>query len=112
MDWFPWGEEALNKAGEEDKLIVISVGFASCHWCHVMEEESFEDSLVSEIMNESFVSVKVDKEERPDIDGIYMDACQLIRNKSCGWPLNVIALPDGRPVFAGTYFEKEQRHQL
>ena len=108
VDWFPWGEEALNKAAEEDKLIVISVGFASCHWCHVMEEESFEDSLVSEIMNESFVSVKVDKEERPDIDGIYMDACQLIRNKSCGWPLNVIALPDGRPVFAGTYFEKEQ----
>ena len=112
VDWFPWGQEALNKAEEEDKLIVISVGFASCHWCHVMEEESFEDSLVSEVMNESFISIKVDKEERPDIDGIYMDACQLIRNKSCGWPLNVIALPDGRPVFAGTYFEKEQWIQI
>ena len=112
VDWFPWGQEALTKAEEEDKLIVISVGFASCHWCHVMEEESFEDSLVSEVMNESFISIKVDKEERPDIDGIYMDACQLIRNKSCGWPLNVIALPDGRPVFAGTYFEKEQWIQI
>lgn len=112
VDWYPWGEEALQKAQEEDKLLVISVGYASCHWCHVMEEESFEDSLVSEIMNANFVSIKVDKEERPDIDGIYMDACALIRNRSCGWPLNVIALPDGRAVFAGTYFEKEQWIQV
>ena len=108
VDWYPWGEDALEKADNEDKLIVISVGYAACHWCHVMEEESFEDSLVSEIMNESFVSIKVDREERPDIDGIYMKACNLLRNKGCGWPLNIIALPDGRPVFAGTYYEKDQ----
>lgn len=105
VNWYPWGEDALNKADDEQKLMVISVGYAACHWCHVMEEESFEDSLVAKIMNDNFVSIKVDREERPDIDKIYMDASYLMTGRG-GWPLNVIALPDGRPIFAGTYFPK------
>lgn len=105
VDWYPWSNEALNKAKEENKLLIISVGYAACHWCHVMEHESFEDVSVAEVMNDSFVSIKVDREERPDIDQIYMDAAYLITGRG-GWPLNVIALPDGRPVFAGTYFRK------
>lgn len=105
VDWYPWGEKALDKAQKEQKLMVISVGYAACHWCHVMEEESFEDSLVAKIMNENFVSIKVDREERPDVDKIYMDASYLMTGRG-GWPLNVIAMPDGRPIFAGTYFPK------
>ncbi|MEM1319593.1 MAG: thioredoxin domain-containing protein [Bacteroidota bacterium] len=107
VDWYPWGEEALAKAKAEDKMLVISVGYAACHWCHVMEHESFEDTLVSQIMNENFVCIKVDREERPDIDDVYMTACQMATGKSCGWPLNAFALPDGRPVWAGTYFPKK-----
>lgn len=107
VDWHPWGEEALQKAREEDKLLLISIGYAACHWCHVMERESFEDTAVANIMNRHFVSIKVDREERPDIDAIYMDACQLATGEACGWPLNVFALPDGRPVWAGTYFPKK-----
>ncbi|WP_300436899.1 thioredoxin domain-containing protein [Christiangramia sp.] len=107
VDWYEWGPEALQKAKEEDKPIIISVGYSSCHWCHVMEKESFMDSTVASIMNKYFVSIKIDREERPDIDKIYMDAAVLI-NGSGGWPLNAIALPDGRPFFAGTYFPKEQ----
>ena len=107
VDWYPWGEEALKKAEEEDKMILISVGYAACHWCHVMEEESFEDTTVARIMNEHFVSIKVDREERPDIDDIYMTACQMATGKSCGWPLNAFALPNGQPVWAGTYFPKK-----
>ncbi len=106
VDWYPWGEKALEKAKQEDKLVIISIGYAACHWCHVMEEESFEDSLVAQLMNEKFVSIKVDREERPDVDDVYMTAAQLI-NQRGGWPLNAIALPDGRPVFAGTYYPKE-----
>ena len=106
VDWYPWGNEALEKAKAENKLIVISIGYAACHWCHVMEHESFEDSSVAQVMNDSFVSIKVDREERPDVDQIYMDAAYLITGRG-GWPLNVIALPDGRPVFAGTYFRKD-----
>lgn len=105
VDWYPWGKEALNKAKAENKLIIISIGYAACHWCHVMEHESFEDASVAQVMNDFFVSVKVDREERPDVDQIYMDAAYLITGRG-GWPLNVIALPDGRPVFAGTYFRK------
>lgn len=108
VDWFPWGEEALEKAKREDKMLLISVGYAACHWCHVMEHESFEDTTVAKIMNEHFVSIKVDREERPDIDAIYMTACQMATDGSCGWPLNSFALPDGRPVWAGTYFPKKQ----
>ncbi len=108
VNWYPWGEEALAKAKAENKMLVISVGYAACHWCHVMEHESFEDTLVSNLMNEHFVSIKVDREERPDIDDIYMTACQMASGKGCGWPLNAFAFPDGRPVWAGTYFPKKQ----
>lgn len=108
VNWNPWGEAALAKAKEEDKLLIISVGYAACHWCHVMEHESFEDTLVARIMNEHFVSIKVDREERPDVDDVYMAACQLATEQGCGWPLNAIALPDGRPIWAGTYFPRKQ----
>lgn len=107
VDWYEWGEEALQKAQKENKPIIISVGYSACHWCHVMEEESFMDTAVAAIMNKDFISIKVDREERPDIDKVYMDAAQLL-NGSGGWPLNVISLPDGKPFFAGTYFTKEQ----
>ncbi|TKG97194.1 thioredoxin domain-containing protein [Puteibacter caeruleilacunae] len=107
VDWYPWGEEALEKAKEENKLLIISIGYAACHWCHVMEHESFSDSTVAHVMNDNFVSIKIDREERPDIDQIYMNAAFITTGQG-GWPLNVVALPDGRPVFAGTYFKKEQ----
>lgn len=106
VDWFPWGEEAWEKARSEDKLVIISIGYSACHWCHVMEHQSFEDYEVAAVMNESFVSIKVDREERPDIDAVYMEAVQLMTGRG-GWPLNCIALPDGRPVYGGTYFPKE-----
>ena len=105
VDWYPWGPEALQKAQQEDKLILISIGYAACHWCHVMEKESFQDQEVAKIMNEQFVCIKIDREERPDIDQIYMNAVQLMR-QSGGWPLNCIALPDGKPIWGGTYFTK------
>ncbi len=105
VNWYPWGNEALEKAKAENKLIIISIGYAACHWCHVMEHESFEDTSVAQVMNDFFISIKVDREERPDIDQIYMDAAYLITGRG-GWPLNIIALPDGRPVYAGTYFGK------
>ncbi len=106
VDWYPWGQDALQKAERENKLLVISIGYAACHWCHVMEHESFEDTSVAQVMNDFFVSIKVDREERPDIDQVYMDASYLITGRG-GWPLNVIALPDGRPFFAGTYYRKD-----
>lgn len=107
VDWMPWGDEAFDIAKEEDKLVLISIGYSSCHWCHVMEHESFEDESVAELMNEHFVCIKVDREERPDVDQVYMNAVQLMTN-SGGWPLNCFTLPDGRPVFGGTYFTKSQ----
>jgi len=106
VDWYEWGPEALEKAKRENKPLIISIGYASCHWCHVMERESFMDSTVARMMNDHFVSIKVDREERPDIDQIYMDAAQLISGRG-GWPLNAFALPDGRPFYAATYFPKE-----
>jgi uncharacterized protein YyaL (SSP411 family) len=108
VEWYPWGQEALEKAKSENKMILVSIGYAACHWCHVMEHESFEDSTVAAVMNDNFVCIKVDREERPDIDDVYMTACQLASGRGCGWPLNAFALPDGRPVWAGTYFPKEQ----
>jgi len=108
VDWYPWGREALDKAKSEDKLMVISIGYSSCHWCHVMEKEAFSDTAVSAFMNNHFVSIKVDREERPDIDRVYLSACRLVNGDACGWPLNIIALPDGKPVFSGTYMEKKQ----
>ena len=107
VNWNPWDKKYLNQAKDENKLVIISIGYASCHWCHVMERESFQDSTVAKLMNEKFVSIKVDREERPDIDQVYMNAIQLITG-SGGWPLNVIALPDGRPIWGGTYFSKDQ----
>lgn len=107
VDWYAWNEEALQKAKTENKLLLISIGYSSCHWCHVMEHESFEDSTVAAMMNKHFVNIKVDREERPDIDDVYMTACQLTSGGNCGWPLNSFALPDGRPVWAGTYFPKK-----
>jgi hypothetical protein len=111
VDWYEWGPEALQKAKKEDKPLIISIGYAACHWCHVMEHESFMDTTVARIMNENFVSVKIDREERPDIDQIYMNAAQLLTG-SGGWPLNAFALPDGRPFYAGTYFPKDQWIQV
>ncbi|MBK8845753.1 MAG: thioredoxin domain-containing protein [Bacteroidetes bacterium] len=107
VHWFPWGDEALAKAKAENKLIIISIGYSACHWCHVMEHESFEDEAVADIMNAHFVSIKIDREERPDIDMLYMSAVQILTGRG-GWPLNVIALPDGRPLWGGTYFPQKQ----
>ncbi|WP_369048192.1 thioredoxin domain-containing protein [Tenacibaculum sp. UWU-22] len=105
VHWKPWNKTTLALAKKENKLLLISVGYSACHWCHVMEHESFEDTAVAAIMNKNFISIKVDREERPDVDGVYMEAVQLITGQG-GWPLNVIALPDGRPVWGGTYFTK------
>ncbi|WMJ74777.1 thioredoxin domain-containing protein [Cytophagaceae bacterium ABcell3] len=103
IDWYPWGDEALNKAKEENKPILVSIGYSACHWCHVMEKESFKDEEVAELMNEHFVNIKVDREERPDIDQVYMDAVQAM-NINGGWPLNVFLMPDTKPFYGGTYF--------
>jgi uncharacterized protein YyaL (SSP411 family) len=108
VDWYPWGPEAFQKAEREDKPIFLSIGYSTCHWCHVMERESFEDADVAEAMNDVFVSIKVDREERPDIDATYMKVCQMMTG-SGGWPLTIIMTPDKRPFFAGTYFPKETR---
>ena len=109
VDWYPWGEEAFAKAREEDKPIFLSIGYATCHWCHVMEHESFEDPVVAALMNETFVNIKVDREERPDIDQVYMTVCQMLTG-SGGWPLTIIMTPDKEPFFAGTYFPRESRY--
>ncbi|WP_245856940.1 thioredoxin domain-containing protein [Lutibacter flavus] len=106
VDWYAWNDEALELAKKENKLLLISIGYSSCHWCHVMEHESFENDSVAAIMNKNFINIKVDREERPDIDQVYMNAVQLMTGRG-GWPLNCIALPDGRPVWGGTYFPKE-----
>ncbi|HNX55712.1 MAG TPA: thioredoxin domain-containing protein [Prolixibacteraceae bacterium] len=106
VNWQPWGDKALSQAKSENKLLLISIGYSACHWCHVMEHESFEDETVAQIMNDQFVCIKIDREERPDIDHIYMSAVQLLSGRG-GWPLNCIALPDGRPIWGGTYFPKE-----
>jgi len=107
VDWKAWNQETLDQAKAANKLIIISVGYSACHWCHVMEQESFENEAVAKLMNDNFISIKVDREERPDIDQIYMNAVQLMTGKG-GWPLNCIALPDGRPIFGGTYFTREE----
>lgn len=111
VNWLPWGEQAFKKAEEEDKLVLISIGYSSCHWCHVMERESFEDQDIAAIMNEHFICIKVDREEHPDVDQVYMDAVQLMTG-SGGWPLNCFALPDGRPVYGGTYFPESKWAQV
>ncbi len=108
VNWFPWGDEAFEKAKSEDKPIFLSIGYSTCHWCHVMEKESFEDEDIAKLMNEAFVSIKVDREERPDIDGIYMSVCQMITGGG-GWPLTIVMTPDKKPFFTGTYFPKYNR---
>lgn len=111
VDWYPWGEEAFARAREEDKPVLVSIGYAACHWCHVMERESFEDPDVAALMNQHFVCIKVDREERPDVDAIYMDAVQAMTG-SGGWPLNAFVTPEGRPFWAGTYFPPASRQNL
>ena len=108
VDWYPWGPEALAKARNENKPILLSIGYSACHWCHVMAHESFEDREVATLMNRDFVSIKVDREERPDLDQVYMRAVQGLTG-SGGWPMTVFLLPDGTPFFAGTYFPSIDR---
>ncbi|PYO45852.1 MAG: thioredoxin domain-containing protein [Gemmatimonadetes bacterium] len=111
VDWFPWGPDALEKAKREDKPILLSIGYAACHWCHVMAHESFEDEETARLMNEKFVNIKVDREERPDLDGIYMQAVQAMSGHG-GWPMTMFLLPDGSPFYGGTYFPPEDRHGI
>ena len=108
VDWYPWGEAAFEKARREQKPVFLSIGYATCHWCHVMARESFESEAVARILNQSFVSVKVDREERPDVDAVYMEACTAL-NGSGGWPLTIIMTPEKQPFFAGTYLPRENR---
>ena len=109
VDWYPWGEDALRRAREEDKPIFLSIGYSACHWCHVMERECFENAEIAAVLNEHFVSIKVDREERPDLDAIYMDAVQMIAGQG-GWPMSMFLLPDRRPFYGGTYFPPEDRY--
>ena len=111
VDWYPWGDEALERARREDKPILLSIGYSACHWCHVMERESFENEAIARLMNQSFISIKVDREERPDLDQIYMDAVQLLTGRG-GWPLTMFLTPQGNPFYGGTYFPPVDRHGL
>src|SRR5581483_1688744 len=103
VDWYPWGDEAFARARAERKPILLSVGYAACHWCHVMERESFENDDIARLMNEQFVNVKVDREERPDVDDVYMKAVQMLTGRG-GWPMTVFLTPEGKPFYGGTYF--------
>ena len=109
VDWYPWGDEALERARTENKPVLVSIGYAACHWCHVMERESFENEDTARYMNDHFINIKIDREERPDLDHIYMDAVQAITG-SGGWPLNVFLTPEGRPFYGGTYFPPRALH--
>src|SRR5256886_3764615 len=111
VDWYPWGDEAFQKARSENRPILLSIGYSACHWCHVMERESFEDDEIARLMNERFVAIKLDREERPDLDAIYMEACQAMTGHG-GWPLNVFLTPEQVPFYAGTYFPPEARGGL
>ncbi len=108
VDWYPWGEEAFELAVHEDKPIFLSVGYAACHWCHVMEHESFEDHSIAALLNQNFVSIKVDREERPDIDQVYMNAVQVMTGRG-GWPMSVFLDHQKQPLFAGTYWPPKQK---
>ena len=111
VDWYPWGEEAFEKAKKEDKPVLLSIGYSTCHWCHVMEEESFENSETAKAMNDHFISIKVDREERPDIDSVYMSYV-MATTGSGGWPMNVFLTPDKKPFYGGTYFPPEDRYGM
>ena len=106
VNWEAWSQELMSRAEKENKLVLVSIGYAACHWCHVMEHECFEDEDVATVMNEHFICIKIDREERPDIDHIYMDALQMMTG-SGGWPLNVITLPNGKPFWGATYVKKQ-----
>jgi uncharacterized protein YyaL (SSP411 family) len=113
VDWYPWGDEAFAIAREQDKPVLLSIGYSACHWCHVMAHESFEDEATAEVMNELFVNIKVDREERPDVDKIYQTAQQLLTQRTGGWPLTMFINPDDqRPFFGGTYFPNEARYGM
>src|SRR5689334_21761679 len=112
VDWHPWGEEALTLAREQNKPILLSIGYSACHWCHVMAHESFEDPEVAAAMNRDFVNIKVDREERPDLDQIYQTAHGMLTQRNGGWPLTLFLMPDGTPFFGGTYFPKHARHGM
>jgi hypothetical protein len=111
VDWYPWGDEAFARARAEAKPVLLSIGYSACHWCHVMERESFENADTAALMNERFVNIKVDREERPDVDDVYMRAVQLMIGRG-GWPLTVFLTPDGRPFHGGTYFPPVDRHGM
>ena len=111
VDWWPWCAEAFEEARRRDTPVLISVGYAACHWCHVMAHESFEDAAVAQLVNDGFVAVKVDREERPDVDAVYMTATQAMTGQG-GWPMTVFATPDGEPFYCGTYFPKQQFTRL
>ena len=111
VDWYPWGEEALSRARNEDKPILLSIGYSACHWCHVMERESFENDAIAELMNQHFINIKVDREERPDLDAVYMEAVQMLTG-SGGWPMTVFLTPDCKPFYGGTYFPPVDRHNM
>ena len=111
VDWHPWGEEAFEKARREDKPLLISIGYSACHWCHVMERESFENPEMASLINETVVPVKVDREERPDVDAIYMNACQAMTGQG-GWPMSLFLTPDGKPFYGGTYFPPVRRYNM
>ncbi|MEX2364677.1 MAG: thioredoxin domain-containing protein, partial [Balneolaceae bacterium] len=108
VDWFPWGDEAFEKAKQEDKPVFLSIGYATCHWCHVMAHESFEDPEIGKLMNEAFINIKVDREERPDIDSTYMTVCQMLTGQG-GWPLTIVMTPEKEPFFAATYIPKDAK---
>src|SRR5437588_5035365 len=111
VDWYPWGEEAFAAARERDRPLLVSIGYSACHWCHVMAHESFEDPATAELLNELFVNVKVDREERPDVDAVYMEATQAMTGQG-GWPMTVFMTPDGNPFYCGTYFPRPYFRQL
>ena len=111
VNWYPWGEEALEKARSGNQPIVLSIGYSACHWCHVMEHESFEDEAIAALMNENFVSIKVDREERPDLDQIYMTAVQMMTGHG-GWPMTMFLTPEGAPFYGGTYFPPADRYNM
>src|SRR5438270_6634206 len=111
VDWYPWGPEALRQARQLDRPIFLSIGYSACHWCHVMEHESFEDPAIGKILNDNFIAIKVDREERPDLDQIYMTAVQLMTRHG-GWPMSVFLTPDLKPFYGGTYFPPDDRHGM
>src|ERR687890_1849748 len=109
VDWYPWGDEAFARAREQDRAVLVSIGYSACHWCHVMERESFENERIAQLMNDLFINIKLDREERPDLDEIYMNAVQMLTGRG-GWPMTMFLTPDRQPFYGGKYFPPEDRH--